>query len=79
MVLHSVVKRGQNKGIIVKPHKYEDGRYRVAKKKEDIPIHVSLDELESYVARGYGVRMGNKQMKHPPGLFMPNSILGRER
>jgi hypothetical protein len=69
--LYAIVKRGQNKGIVVKPHKYEDGRYHVAKKKEDIPIPVNLDELDSYIGRGLGVRMGNKQLKPPPGLFMP--------
>ena len=47
MALYAIVKRGQNKGIVVKPHKYEDGRYHVAKKKEDIPIPVNLDELDS--------------------------------
>jgi hypothetical protein len=73
MALYALVKRGKNQGIIVKPHKYEDGKYHVAKKKEDTPIAVNLDELESYIQRRYGVRMGNKLLKHPPGLFMPKS------
>ena len=65
MVLYALVKRAKNQSIIVKPHKYEDGKYHVAKKKEDTPIAVNLDELESYIQRGYGVRMGNKLLKHP--------------
>ena len=63
MVLYAIVKRGQNKGIVVKPHKYGDGRYHVAKTKEDIPIPANLDELDSYIGRGFGVRMGDKQLK----------------
>jgi hypothetical protein len=76
MSLYAIVRRGDNSGIVVKPHRYADGTYHVAKKKEDTPIKVKLDEIVLYVRRGYGVRMGNKQKKHPPGLFMPESIDG---
>jgi hypothetical protein len=76
MFLSAIVKRGQNKGIRVTPHKYTDGTYHVARKKEEPPTKVALDEVVSYVRRGYGVRMGDRLKKHPPGLFMPKSIDG---
>jgi hypothetical protein len=74
--LSAIVQRGQNRGIRVTPHKYTDGKYRVAKKKEDRPIKVDFDEIESYIRRGYGLRMSNRLKRHPPGLFMPKSIDG---
>jgi hypothetical protein len=77
MGLYAFVKRGKNRGIIVTPHKYEDGKYRVARRKEDIHIAVDQNELKPAIARGLGIRMGNKQAGHSPGLFMPKSILGR--
>jgi len=52
--------------------KYADGKYRVAKKKEDRPIKVNFDEIESYIRRGYCLRMSNRLKRHPPGLFMPS-------
>jgi hypothetical protein len=77
MTLYSIVKRGRNKGIEVEPNVYLDGKYHVAKSKDGGPTPADKDELMSYVQRGYGIRMGNKQMHHPPGLFMPHSILSR--
>jgi hypothetical protein len=74
--LYAIVDRGQNKGIRVEPHKYRNGKYKVARRKDDRPIQVELVEIESYIKRGYGVRMGNKLKRHPPGLFMPKSIHG---
>jgi hypothetical protein len=77
MTLYSIVKRGKNTGIEVEPNVSMDGKYRVAKSKNDTPIPADKDELMSYVQRGYGIRMGNKHMNHLPGLFMPHSILSR--
>jgi hypothetical protein len=74
--LYAIVDRGQNKGTRVEPHKYRNGKYKVARRKEDRPIQVEFVEIESYIKRGYGVRMGNKLKRHPPGLFMPKSIQG---
>ena len=74
--LYAIVQRGQNKGIQVKPHKYLNWKYHVARKKEDRPIEVDLDEIETYIKRGYGVRMSNRLQRHSPGLFMPKSIHG---
>jgi hypothetical protein len=73
------VGRGKNIGIRVTPHKYSNGKYRVAKWKEDWPTEVDLGEIESFVHRHYGVRMSNRLEKHPPGLFMPRSIMGLSR
>jgi hypothetical protein len=53
-----------------------DGKYHVARKKEDRPIKVELDQIDSYIKQGYGVRMSNKLKEHRPGLFMPKSIDG---
>jgi hypothetical protein len=77
MGLYAIVKRGKNKGIIVTPHEYENGKYRVARRKEDIPLEVDQHELEPSLGRGLGIRMSNKDANHPPGLFRPKSILGR--
>jgi hypothetical protein len=74
--LYAIVQRGQNFGISVEPHLYADGKYHVARRKEDHPVKVDLGEIESYIRRGYGVRMGNRLKKHSPGLFMPKSIYG---
>jgi hypothetical protein len=76
MALYAIVKRGQNKGIRVEPHRYKDGTYHVARKKEDPFTRVALDEIVPYIQRGYGLRMSNKPEEHRPGLFMPNSIDG---
>ena len=75
-MISAIVQRGQNRGIRVTPHKYANGKYHVAKKKEDLPIEVDYGEIKSYLAKGYGVRMSNKLKKHPPGLFMSASIDG---
>jgi len=74
--LYAIVQRGQNRGTRFTPHRYADGKYHVARKKEATPIKVDFDEIESYIRRGYGVRKGNKLERHPPGLFMPKSICG---
>ena len=75
-MISAIVQRGQNRGIRVTPHKYSNGKYHVARKKEDLPIEVDYDEIESYLKRGYGVRMSNKLKQHRPGLFIPASIDG---
>lgn len=72
--LYAIVKRGGNVGITVTPHEYANGKYHVARRKEDMPIEVDYAEIPDYVRRGYGVRMGAEG--HPPGLFMPESIRG---
>ncbi len=74
--LYAIVRRGQNFGISVEPHLYADGKYHVARRKEDRPVKVDFGEIESYIRRGYGVRMANRLKRHPPGLFMPKSICG---
>ena len=71
-----MVKRGKHAGITVTPHRYANGKYHVAKRKEDAPIEVDYGDIAAYVQRDYGVRMGNEDENHPPGLFMPRSILG---
>jgi hypothetical protein len=74
--LYAIVQRGQNSGICVEPHMYADGKYHVARRKEDRPVRVDLGEIKSYIRRDYGARMGNRLKRHPPGLFMPKSIYG---
>ena len=74
--LYAIVEREQNTGIQVTPHKYSNGKYHVAKKKGDKPVEVNLNEIESFVKRGFGVRMSNNSKRHPPGLFRAMSIRG---
>jgi hypothetical protein len=76
MALYAIVRRGHNRGIRVTPHKYADGTYHVARKKEDPPKKVRLEEIVSWLRIGYGLRMSNRLERHPPGLFMPESIDG---
>jgi hypothetical protein len=52
-MIFAIVQRGQNRGIRVTPHKYANGKYHVAKKKEDLAIEVDYHEIESYLKRGY--------------------------
>jgi hypothetical protein len=71
---YAIVWRGKDKGIEVTPHKYRNGLYQVKRRKRDRPTYVELHELAEYIEDGYGVRMGNRDERHPPGLFMPESI-----
>lgn len=75
--LYAVVQRGNHSGIVVRPHKYRNEKYRVARKKADLPIEVELVEIETYIQQGFGVYMSNKSKRYPAGLIRPRSILGR--
>jgi hypothetical protein len=75
-MLYAEVRRGKNTGIRVTPHKYRNGKYRVATKKEEPYVEVDLDEIVSWIKRGYGVRMSSRLDRHPPGLIRPQSIRG---
>ena len=75
-MLYAEVLRGQNVGIRLTPHKYRNGKYRVARKKGGPYTDVDFDEIVSWIQRGHGVRMSNKQQKHPPGLISAESIKG---
>jgi hypothetical protein len=75
-MLYAEVKRGQNVGIRLTPHKYRNGKYRVARKKGGPYTDVGFEEIVSWIRRGYGVRMSNKLQEHPPGLIRAESVQG---
>ena len=75
-MLFAIVWRGKNIGLRLTPHKYKNGIYHVARKKGGPYFDVDLDEIPSWIERGYGLRMSNTSENHPPGLIMPQSIRG---
>jgi hypothetical protein len=78
--MYFTVRRGENKGTRLRPHLFRDRTYHVLRKKGDVPTPVKNEsDLESWVERGYCVRMSNKEEKHSPNLIAPGSIEGRKK
>lgn len=78
--MHFTVRWGKNKGIQLHPHRFRDGAFHVMRKKGDTPTSVKSEgDLESWVERGYCLRMSNKKENHSPSLIAPNSIEGRKK
>jgi hypothetical protein len=76
-MLFTIIERGKNRGVRSTPWRHKDGTFHVLMKKGDDPIRVETeDEMKRYLQRGYGIRMGNKEEGHPPGLVRPKSIRG---
>jgi hypothetical protein len=76
-MLFAIVARGKKRGVRSIPWRHKDGNFHVLKNKGDAPILVKTeDEIKCYLQKGYGVRMGNKEEGHPPGLVKPDSIQG---
>ena len=76
--LYAIVRRGKNVGIRVEPHRYTNGKYRLAwnyeKRKEY--IESDLSGIEPLLRRGMRLWMSNPREGHPPGLVLPGSIHG---
>ena len=77
MTLYYEVRYGNDKGIRLAPHRYRDMRFRMRRKAGDPWIVVEEHQIESYLARGYALRMSAKG--HPPSGINPNSIKGQKR
>lgn len=77
MALYYVVQYGNDRGMKLTPHQYRDKRFRVRKKAGDPWIPVEEREIESYLERGYILRMSTKG--HSASGIRPESIKGRKR
>jgi hypothetical protein len=79
--LHALVKRGNAIGTILTPHVHEDGRFVLSKTRfEKDYVRVSReDDLQSWIQKGYGLRMSNPSVKshRSPSLIAPASIVVR--
>lgn len=75
----ATVTRGQNKGISLKPHRFSGGYFLISKggkggNRRDCAKEVSSEhELESWIQRGYGIRMS--ALGVGSSLFMPKSLM----
>lgn len=76
----AICKRGNNKGIVLTPHRYEGGFFVVTMGRHSSdPRREIFDEqeLSAWVERGYGIRMSSEAPNHPPSTFMPESLIVR--
>lgn len=71
----ATVGRGKNKGLSLVPHRYEEGHFVVSKGGNTLDCATKVtnaDDLESWVQRGYGIRMSAPG--HSPSICMPKSL-----
>jgi hypothetical protein len=76
MTLYYEVRYGKDKGMKLKPHRYPDGRFRMRRKAGDPWISVEEGQIESYLEKGYILRMSAKG--HSASGICPESIEGRK-
>jgi len=76
MALYYEVRYGVDKGLRLTPHKYRDKRFRVREKPGDPWVAIEERDIESYLDRGYILRMSTKG--HSPSGIRPESIRGRK-
>jgi hypothetical protein len=72
--------KGKDQGDTLRPHRYSGGYFLVTRGRHsnDPDRHVlNEDELLSWVAKGYGIRMSAPG--HSPSTFMPRSLIVSER
>lgn len=76
MKLLYTVSRGKQRGAELTPTKQKNGRYVVSKTryKADQLYVESLEEVLTYLQRGYKVRMGNPELRIAPSLVILESI-----
>jgi hypothetical protein len=76
--LFATVRWGKNTGIQVEPHRYANGKYRLAWNYEKRKQYIETDfvGIEPLLRRGMRLWMSNGREKHPPGLVLPKSIHG---
>lgn len=77
MKITYTVKRGKNTGIVLTPHRYEDGMFVAHKTNsrndpEGRRVHTEV-ELVELIQRGYHVRMSNTAARHAPSTVRPDS------
>lgn len=78
-IITATVTRGQNKGTTLKPHRFPGNYFLISKggkngnRRECAKEVSSEQELESWIQRGYGIRMSAPGVS--PSLFMPKSLM----
>jgi len=74
--VYSRVKRGKKAGELLVPHLYKDGCYVVSMTRfEEDQIRVgTIEEVISYIRKGYKLRMSNPVHPAGPSLISPGSI-----
>ena len=77
MKIAYTVKRGKNVGIVLTPHRYEDGMflaYKTNSRNDPDGRRVRTEaELVELITRGYHVRMSNMGAGHPPSTVRPDT------
>lgn len=76
MKITYTVKRGKNVGLVLTPHRYEDGMFLAHKtnsRNDPEGRRVRSEaELRDLVQQGYHVRMSNMPAGHPPSTVKPD-------
>lgn len=77
MKITYTVKRGKNVGVVLTPHRYEDGMFLAHKTNSRNDLEGSRVwtevELVELITRGYHVRMSNMAAGHAPSTVRPDS------
>jgi hypothetical protein len=73
-----VVTRGREKGVVLTPHKGEDGKFVASPtrfKKDYVKVE-KVEDLIPLMQKGYGVRMSNQDSDthRGPSLIRPSGI-----
>lgn len=76
MQITYTVKRGKSLGVVLTPHRYEDGMYMTHKtnsRNDPEGRRVRTEaELVELIAKGYHVRMSNTAAGHAPSTVRPD-------
>jgi hypothetical protein len=75
MTLYYIVRDGRDRGTKLKPHRYPDGKFRMRRKAGEPWIPVEEGQIESYLEKGYILRMSAKG--HSASGICGKSIQGR--
>ena len=77
-VLTYVVTRGRENGVVLTPHKGEDGKYVASRTrfKQDYMKVDKVEDLLPLLQKGYSVRMSNQDSDthRPPSVIRPQGI-----
>ena len=76
MKITYTVRRGKNIGVVLTPHRYEDGMFLAHKTNsrndpEGRRVRTEI-ELLDLIRAGYHVRMSNVAKAHPPSTVRPD-------
>lgn len=76
MKIKYTIKTGKNAGVVCGPHKTKTGTYIVSKTrfKNDYIEVTTLDEIKSYLERGFRVRVSGISKNTAPSLVSKQSL-----